>query len=286
MVSQNVMTTEDILELGLKIVEEAEKRGLKVRLVGAVAVCAHLKEYRDFWEKNLDRRLTDLDFAGYDKQRKDIEKMLEEVFGFGIMKAAVTPGLLLGRIIFWDKSPNPRIMPSGDKLHGDVFLDRLSMNHVIEWKGRLECDYPTIPLAELFLEKTQIVGGPKRLGLGEKDAKDVICMLLEHDVGTTDKETINVKVIAKTLAKDWGFYYTVTRNIGFIRDKWLKQLNIPEEYQKIVLEKLDKIQEAIEKEPKSLKWKLRARIGPSKKWYNEVEEVERAPWLEGLTKKS
>ena len=280
------MDTHDIIGLALRIVEEAEKRGLTVRVVGAVAVRTHLHKYGGLWENYMDRRLTDLDFAGYEKQRGKIEKMLEEVFGFGVMKTAVTPGLLLGRIIFWDKSPNPRIMPSGDKLHGDVFLDRLSMNHVIEWKGRLECDYPTIPLAELFLEKMQIVGGPKKLGLGEKDAKDVICMLLEHDVGTTDKETINVKVIAKTLAKDWGFYYTVTRNIGFIRDKWLKQLNVPEEYQKIVLEKLGKIQEAIEREPKSLKWKLRARIGPSKKWYNEVEEVERAPWLKGLTKKS
>jgi len=28
----------------------------------------------------------------------------------------------------------------------------------------------------------------------------------------------------------------------------------------------------IEKEPKSFKWKMRARIGTKKKWYEDVEE--------------
>jgi hypothetical protein len=51
----------------------------------------------------------------------------------------------------------------------------------------LEVDYPTIPLAELFLEKTQIVGGSRRLGMGEKDAIDLLCLLLDHEVGARAK---------------------------------------------------------------------------------------------------
>ena len=35
----------------------------------------------------------------------------------------------------------------------------------------------------------------------------------------------------------------------------------------------------IEKEPKSLGWKLRAKVGTKKQWYNDVEEVERAEHL-------
>ena len=35
----------------------------------------------------------------------------------------------------------------------------------------------------------------------------------------------------------------------------------------------------IEKEPKSVGWKLRARVGTKKQWYNDVEEVERAEHL-------
>ena len=41
--------------------------------------------------------------------------------------------------------------------------------------------------------------------------------------------------------------------------------------------------QAIENVPKSLRWKLRARVGTSKIWYNEVEEVEQNT-LEMITK--
>jgi len=40
-----------------------------------------------------------------------------------------------------------------------------------------------------------------------------------------------------------------------------------------VLAKTDQLLEWIEKEPKTTCWKMRARIGPKKKWYRDVEEV-------------
>jgi len=39
--------------------------------------------------------------------------------------------------------------------------------------------------------------------------------------------------------------------------------------------KVDRLVEWIEKEPKTRSWKMRARIGPKKKWYRDVEEVVR-----------
>ena len=39
--------------------------------------------------------------------------------------------------------------------------------------------------------------------------------------------------------------------------------------------KIDKILDAIEREPKSMGWKMRAKVGTKKKWYTEVEEVTR-----------
>jgi len=35
------------------------------------------------------------------------------------------------------------------------------------------------------------------------------------------------------------------------------------------------ISDAIEREEKTLRWKMRAKIGTSRKWYNVVEEVQR-----------
>jgi len=37
-------------------------------------------------------------------------------------------------------------------------------------------------------------------------------------------------------------------------------------------ERLTRILGYLEEEPKTLAWKLRARVGTSKKWYNDVEE--------------
>lgn len=41
--------------------------------------------------------------------------------------------------------------------------------------------------------------------------------------------------------------------------------------------KIRLLEEEIEKVPKSMGWKMRAKIGPRQQWYREVEEVERGP---------
>ena len=71
-------------------------------------------------------------------------------------------------------------------IHTDIFFDKLSFCHEIAWKNRLEDDNPTIPLAEMLLEKMQIVK------INEKDIIDTIMLLLEHPLGDRDQETINI----------------------------------------------------------------------------------------------
>ena len=130
------------------------------------------------------------------------------------------------------------------------------MNHVIDFKGRLEVDYPTIPLADLLLEKLQIVH------INEKDIKDSILLLLEHDVGEGDKETINMKRITKIMAEDWGFYYTSTTNLKKIGTFLPKYTNLTDEQRLAITSKIEKLLQGIENEPKKLGWKVRARVGP------------------------
>lgn len=254
----------DFVTEAIKIVEAADKAKIALRIMGATAVKIHCPNNL-FVHKALGRELTDMDFVGYSKQREKIEKFFVEEFKYEALKAALTPGLFVNRCIFFDKSEN--------RPHVDVFLDRLEMNHVIDFKGRLEVDFPTIPLAELLLEKMQIVK------INEKDIKDTIVLLLEHEIGNSDKETINSGHIAKILSKDWGFYYTVTMNLNKVRSFLDRYEALTSEQRNNVSAKIDRLLEAIEKEPKSLGWKLRAKVGPAKKWYTEVEEVERAEHL-------
>ena len=96
---------------------------------------------------------------------------------------------------------------AGIGMHIDVFLDKLEFCHTVLWKDRLELDPETIPLAELLLQKMQIVE------INEKDLIDTIMLLLEFPLGDNDDETINVDRVARVCAKDWGWWRTLTMNL-------------------------------------------------------------------------
>jgi len=140
------------------------------------------------------------------------------------------------------------------------------MSHTIDFRGRLEVDYPTISLADILLEKMQIHR------INEKDVKDSIVLIRAHGLGDTDKESINEAYIAKLLSGDWGFHHTVTNNLNKTK-LLLQDYNIPPPDQEDVVSKIDRLLTRIENEPKSSKFKMRARIGEKKKWYNDVDET-------------
>jgi predicted AlkP superfamily phosphohydrolase/phosphomutase len=144
------------------------------------------------------------------------------------------------------------------------------MCHTVDFRRRLELDELTAPLADLLLTKMQIVK------IGEKDAKDTITLLLDHPLNDSDSKAINYAYISRTLANDWGFYYTVITNLKKLREdfKYLYQEVLPKESTEALHSQITKLLDAIEAEPKSFNWKMRARIGPRKKWYQDVDVQE------------
>lgn len=240
---------------GLEIVDAAKKRNAELRLLGACAVKIHCPKWRKFHEEVMSRHATDLDFMALSKDRSIIRELLREL-GCDMMKTTIP---MERRDIFIDRQ--------GIKI--DIFLDKLEMCHVMDFRKRLEVDYPTISLADLILEKTQIVK------ITEKDIKDVIILFREHNVSNSEDETINSSYIAKLLAADWGFYYTVTTNLKLIRDhfleKWKDILSVQDRSD--IATKIDTLLDSIEREPKSMGWKMRASVGTKKKWYKDVEDV-------------
>jgi len=238
-----------------RLTEAAQQAGVMLRLLGSLAFHVHCPQY-GFLQAKLGRAYTDIDFAAYARQAKQVSQLLT---GLGYSEDreifVVTEG---SRAIF----ENP-----GSGLHVDVFYDKLDFCHVIRWDGRLESDWPTIPLAEMLLEKMQIVK------INEKDLIDTIMLFLEHELGEGDAETINVTHIAGLCAADWGLWRTTTMNLA-------KVSQIAETYPQIsavdkatVANQVTDILARLEAEPKSLTWKLRARVGDRVKWYKDVDEV-------------
>jgi hypothetical protein len=93
-------------------------------------------------------------------------------------------------------------------------------------------------------------------------------------VGDGSAGDIDEKYVSKLLAGDWGFYYTVSLNIQKVKE-YLGGVGFvgPEDKQK-VSGRLDNLMRRIEAEPKSLGWKVRAKVGTKSLWYTEAEDVE------------
>ena len=243
-----------------RLIGAARERGVTLRLLGALAVAHHCQRFGHL-QQAMGRHYTDIDLAGYGRQGRDIQRLMADL-GYGEDRGVYVESEG-SRLVF----AHP-----GSGLHVDVFLDKLEFCHTISWNGRLERDDPTIPLAELLLEKMQIVQ------INEKDVIDTVMLLLEHPLGATDDETVNEEFIARLCGRDWGLWRTVTMNLGKVGQLAAGYRQLSEEEQRAVRSQTDALLERIEREPKSLAWKLRARVGDRKKWYRDVDEL--APKLE------
>jgi len=250
--AENLHPYADFAEEALRIVKSADERGIVLRVMGATAIRIHCPRFTNLHQA-LGRELTDLDLVGYSKQAGNCTKM---VISLGYEQRMLQP--------FYRQENRQIYIDNFNKRVVDVFYDKVVMCHTINFNNRLEADSPTIPLAELFLTKMQI------FEFTEKDLKDTIVLLREHEVGETDKETINCAHIASIMSDDWEFYFTVMTNLSKI-DKLLADLkSVSTEDKSDVSAKIKQISDYIERQPKSLRWKMRAKIGTKKKWYREV----------------
>jgi hypothetical protein len=253
------------------IVEGAQKKGLVLRIIGALAVRLHSKEATDLHLRlgrlGGSKQFTDLDLIGYGKQIGKVANFMEKDRKFKIDNYFLMRMGGQKRLKYYHPANLYAV---------DIFFDRLSFSHEIYFgekpdKGRLELDFPTITLTDLVLEKTQINR------INEKDIKDLIVLFKVHGISETDApEKINGKYIAKTLSEDWGFYYDVRNNLEKVKSfgtKYVEEGKITQQEMGIVQDRVDGLIKMIEEEPKSQRWKVREKIGTSKPWYNEVDDL-------------
>jgi hypothetical protein len=105
-----------------------------------------------------------------------------------------------------------------------------------------------------------------------KDIKDTIVLMLEHELSPqlNGRESIDLGYFTSLLSNDWGFYYTVTENLQKVR-RYIPEFDAISAAQRAIIERrIDDTLAAVEQAPKSRKWKLRAKVGTKKRWYQEV----------------
>lgn len=239
-----------------RVLKEAETRGIHLRILGSLAYRLHCPKYVHILD-NMNRELTDIDYVGRSDERHLYKPFFKEM-GFEVDNdlLVATEGQR-----FFFKSPTTG-------LGVDIFVDRLDFCHPIQLKERIPLDSPTIPLVDLLMEKMQIVE------INEKDLKDTFVLLLEHQFGPGDREKIDLDYLIRILAADWGFYYTFTTNLHKCRAFLPRYDALSDSQREEIRSKIDSALKLIEEAPKSLRWKLRAKVGTRILWYREVNAKE------------
>jgi len=274
-----IVPTEIFINESQEIVEKAKQEGIILRILGGLGIAIHCENHKEFAQK-LGRigtgviegqEYSDIDYVSYRDHREKIKELFNKI-GYAKRRATLSTAASERQIYYHPKG----------WFYVDVFFDKLLVaNHPIDFKGRLELDYPTITVTDMLLEKIQMWEA-----FSEKDLKDCLLLLKTHDIKEkSEKESIDAAYIAKLLAQDWGFWYTATTNLKKLHkflielDKLGPQAHIdPKQIEtkdrEEISAKIEALLQRIEREPKSFGWKMRAKVGTKKKWYNPVERPE------------
>jgi hypothetical protein len=244
----------EYVDRALALVEKARAHGIEFRILGSLAYRLHCPASTALFDE-MERDLTDVDLAASGRQRKDARAFLE------------SEGYVVDRdLLVATEGSRYSFTDPGSGMVVDIFFDELYFCHPIPLRDRLHLDYPTITPTDLLLEKMQIVE------INPKDIKDSLVLLLEHPIDSSNADAIDASYVAKLLAADWGFYYTVTRNLEKLLHHVADYGALGERGWAVITGRVNELQQAIEEEPKTSRWKMRARIGPRKRWYQEVAE--------------
>ncbi len=247
----------DLAEEALRVAARAEADGLSLRLLGGLAIRLRAQDGPPS-EFQRDEH-ADLDWITPKGASAQTQRLFESLGYAQQVRFNAIHGQ--DRLLFFDEQHGRQV---------DVFVGAFRMCHEISFGNRLAMEPLTIPLAELLLTKLQIVQ------LNEKDVRDVLALLHDHPVGDTDSDRINVDRIAKLCSADWGLWRTVTASLETVGG-YLAGTGAPEATRRCIADRIEQLQARIEQEPKSLNWKVRAKLGDRKRWYDLPEEVAGGP---------
>jgi hypothetical protein len=233
------MTT--LIEEGTALTQAADEAGLKLRLLGGVGVVAHCPRAL---AGEPHREIADIDVAVSRREARGLTDFLtsrgyESERRFNALHGDT-------RMIFHG--------PLG-KL--DVFVGTFSMCHALELDSRLALDFPALTATDLLLTKLQIVE------LNAKDAHDASVLLAEHPIAAGDGDHIDADYMARLTGDDWGLWRTVTATLRRLAD-----------LHPLVAEPCRELGETLDTAPKTRRYKLRARVGERKRWYELPEEAD------------
>ncbi len=238
-----VLVPSSALEAATQIIDTAEEKGVRLRLLGGLAfkkLCPSSVDPRYFRENK------DIDLMG---RREDSRKIMKIMETLGYKPRELFNKLNMGqRLIYYDM---------GNKRRVDLFLDEFVMCHKFNFKENILAGTYTLPITQLLMTKLQVVEKT------EKEYKDMVVAFHDFDV-TSGAEGIRGDEIADLCSKDWGVYTTFWKSLEALLQKTEE---LQGEERSTVTSRVEKLMRMMESAPKSFGWRMRARVGERTRWY-------------------
>lgn len=239
----------DPIEEGRRVVEAAREEGLLVRSIGGTAIWEHSETMHD---EPFARDYRDVDFV---TTREDKDAVIAFMQELGYEQNERFNTMHRFQLEFQD--------PVNER-KADYIVDRFRFCHSWSLRERIELDYPTVPIEDLLLSKLQIAE------ISDRDIRDIIAMFNDHPVGSdVETDAIDADYISGLCQSDWGLYKTTTMNLDRV-ESYLSEEDLPIDEARLS-GRVDALREAIETEPKTIRWKLRSLVGERKQWYRRPE---------------
>ncbi|HET9672299.1 MAG TPA: hypothetical protein VFQ40_05565 [Actinomycetota bacterium] len=244
----------DTFEHAIETVRAANAGGLPLKLIGGQAVRVLCPRF-----PHRAREDQDMDFACVSTRKRDLIDFFAERGFLGDRKFNTLHG---DRQMYFTT-------PDG-ATSVDVVMDRLNMCHVLDFQERIDRLPDTLDVSDLLLSKLQVIE------LNRKDVHDLLHLLSGFPVADGDEPgTIGRDRIGRVVAEDWGWWRTVTMNLEKVAHFAEEEAGdlVPEARTHEPGAQARALRACCDDVPKSLRWKLRSRVGDRVQWYQLPEEV-------------
>lgn len=242
-------------EAAVETVREAAERGVPLKLLGGQAVRLLTPDYPP-----RARQGQDMDLASISPAKTAVIEFLKERGFAGDDRFNALHG---HRQMYF------RLPDGGAAV--DVIMDELNMCHVLTFKDRIDRMPYTLDVTDLLLSKLQVVEQ------NEKDVHDIVYLLSAFEAREGDEpSTIGLGRFGQIVGDDWGWWRTVTGNLDRVAELAGGELRhlVPPAAAFDPIAQARVLRAHADTAPKSLRWKIRARVGERVRWYELPEEVE------------
>jgi hypothetical protein len=246
--------TRDAFEESVRVVRAANAKGVPLKLLGGQAVRLLCPEY-----PHRARNDQDMDFACVSSRKREVIDFFGELGFQGDARFNTLHG---DRQMYFTTTDGATSV--------DVIMDKLNMCHALEFADRIDRLPDTLDVADLLLSKLQIVE------LNRKDVHDLLHLFSAFEAGPGDElAAIGLDRIGSVVSGDWGWWRTTTMNLDKLAQlaEGEHQDLLPDARRFEPAEQALRVRAFCDEVPKTLKWKVRARVGDRVKWYELPEEV-------------